>query len=280
MARISRRQAMASLGLLSGTGLLGGCQRAASPLPNLSAAKAANEPPAGGGRAGAAEASAYRYVELDPALIGETTYRIYPQGGCMYAVTGSVISALAELLGEPFRSFPVEMMRYGDGGVGGWGSLCGVINGGAALIGLFHREREKRGREELVTELCTWYETCPLPQFQPTVPEWAPDAPPSVAGSVLCHVSLGRWCQASGCKAFSMEKKERCRRLATDGAMKVVEILNRKAKGHCESADLPPEVKACVDCHGKQRLADSMGKMRCQTCHEFRGPHPSLGKGE
>ena len=146
----------------------------------------------------------------------------------MYAVVGSVLGALADRAGEPFRSFPIEMMRFGDGGVGGWGSVCGVVNGGSALIGLFHNEEAKQKREELIAEFCTWYETTNLPTFEPANPQWADEAEPSVADSVLCHISTTRWCQASGHEAFSMAKKERCRRLAADGAMRIVEVLNRQ----------------------------------------------------
>jgi hypothetical protein len=217
----------------------------------------------------------WAYVRLDPAVVAETAYRIYPDGGCMYAVVGSVISTLARQVGEPFRSFPFEMMRYGDGGVGHWGSLCGVINGGAALLGLFRSEKEKRRREELITELCVWYETTPLPQYEPAVPLWADEAEASVAGSVLCHVSTAEWCKVSCLEVTSVEKKERCRRLATDGAMKIVEILNRNAEdGQCELAGLTPEVKSCVECHGRWDLADSMGKMRCASCHQMDEKHP------
>jgi hypothetical protein len=269
MKAISRREVFASLGVLGGSTLLAGCRGASLGEGNASAGEpeSAHDPPAG-------PVPRWNYVQLDPRTVAETAYRIYPDGGCMYAVVGSVIHTLAEEAGEPFRSFPVAMMRYGDGGIGHWGSLCGVINGGAALIGLFQSEKEKQQREAQITELCVWYETSWLPQHEPAEPKWADEAEPSVAGSVLCHVSTARWCEASGCEAFSMEKKERCRRLATDGAVKVVDILNRRLEGRSEFRELTQPVQACIDCHGKQDLADAMGKMNCGTCHQFDDEHP------
>jgi hypothetical protein len=211
---------------------------------------------------------------LDPAVVAQTAYRIYPEGGCMYAVVGSVILELAKKIGEPYRSFPIEMMRYGDGGVGAWGSLCGVVNGGSALIGLFQNEKAKTIREELITELCVWYETSSLPQYEPAEPKWADDAKPSIAGSLLCHVSIAQWCRAAECGAFSMEKKERCRRMAADGAGKVVGILNRAKTEESDFVELSAEVHGCIDCHGPKDMADAMGKMNCATCHAFDGDHP------
>ena len=147
----------------------------------------------------------------------------------------------------------------------------------AALIGLFHREKAKELREAMIAEFCSWYETTALPSFVPEKPQWADEAVPSVAGSVLCHVSVAKWQKASGFEAFSTEKKERCRRLAADGAAKIVELLNRRcADPKCEFAPIKAEVKACIDCHGPRELGDAMGKMQCSVCHDFGGAkHPT-----
>jgi hypothetical protein len=71
-----------------------------------------------------------------------------------------------------------------------------------------------------------------------------------------------------------MEKKERCRRLAADGAARIVEILNRTAEDGVEAIGLTPEVQSCLDCHGRQEQADAMGKMQCAACHSFQEEHP------
>ena len=41
--------------------------------------------------------------------------------------------AITTALGEPFNLIPAEMMNFGKAGVVGWGSLCGALNGAAAL---------------------------------------------------------------------------------------------------------------------------------------------------
>jgi len=271
MPAITRRKAIASLGIFGASTALAGCDATEgkhfSARANVEKLNADGKP---------SHVRQWSYVNLDSEAVAADAYRIYPDGGCMYAVFGSVIRALAKRVGEPFISFPFEMMRYGDGGVGGWGSLCGVVNGAAALIGLFQNEISKTRRENLAAELCFWYERTALPQFQPAKAEWADEAEPSIADSILCHVSVSRWCKATGCEASGMEKKERCRRLSADGAKKIVEILNANLSGLLPNTMLLPEVKTCADCHGPMELNDTHGKMDCRSCHEFSAPHPSL----
>ncbi len=270
MDKVNRRRLLATLGALSGSALLTGCGKQ---FPDGARVQADEI----GDRTDSLTrpAPAWEYVTLDPIQVGDTAYRIYADGGCMYAVVGSVIGALAEQEGEPFCSFPIEMMRYGSGGVGGWGSVCGIVNGASALIGLFHNEKSKEAREAMIGEFCLWYETTLLPAYEPAAPQRADEADPSVAGSVLCHISTAKWCEETGNEAFSMEKKERCMRLTADGAMKIVEILNRKAEnGACEFAELTSDVKSCIDCHGKKELANATGKMNCASCHSFTDEHP------
>ena len=272
MHKINRRHLIASLGILGSSALLTGCGDVEETGNRPVEKPIKPEAPA--------PIKCWEYVELDPKSVAEEAYRIYPEGGCMYAVVGSVIHALADLVGEPFRSFPIEMMRYGNGGMGGWGTLCGVANGGAALIGMFQNEKSKKRRDELISEYALWYERTALPQYKPAKAEWAENAEPSTAESVLCHVSLSKWCKNSGCETFSMDKKERCRRLSADGAMKIVEILNANCIGSLQLATMSPEVKTCIKCHGPLELSDSMGKMDCRSCHQFAGPHPSLSESK
>ncbi|MBN2481016.1 MAG: C-GCAxxG-C-C family protein [Bacteroidales bacterium] len=76
------------------------------------------------------------YYPLDPALTAELAYKFYDSGSCMYATCSSIISQLADNIGEPYTSFPLHMMKYGHGGIGGFGTICGALNGAAAIIGL------------------------------------------------------------------------------------------------------------------------------------------------
>lgn len=69
---------------------------------------------------------------------------------------------------------------------------------------------------------------------------------------------------------------ERCRRLTADVAAKTVELLNANLREPCKFAGLSPEVKSCLSCHGKE-LRDSLGKMRCNACHQqLSSKHPAV----
>ena len=279
MPPIDRRHMLASLGVLGSSGLLAGCGQESAKVPRASGNEQEGVPEKcfllGPPNAPVGVDASWEYLPLDAAAVGETAYRIYPEGSCMYAVVGSVMQELAAKDPVPFSTFPYQMMRYGQGGLGGWGSLCGVVNGGAALIGLFCADLPKETLQELIGELCSWYEATLLPAYTPHQPWWASEVQPSVAESLLCHVSVSNWCEATGRDAFCMHKKERCRRLAADGAMKTVEILNRKAEhGTSEFTGLTPEVNACIKCHGRDQRADITVKMNCASCHQFDGKHP------
>lgn len=282
----NRRDLLASLGVMSGATLLTGCAGQIPDGPRVSAgeigesAKEAASPPmthqASEGipapRSGPPQN--WTYQPLDPEAVGQIAYAMYPQGSCMYAVFGSVVSLLADQVGEPFRSFPLEMMRFGATGIGGWGSTCGVVNGCAALIGLFHREQGDKRRDERISDICLWYESSLLPKFRPAKPAGVDQVGTAVAGSVLCHLSINQWCKAAGCDAFSAERRERCRRISADGAMKVVELLNSDTNGPPDFLDLTEATHACIECHGKDDRRDSSAKMSCAICHPFERTHP------
>ncbi len=119
-----------------------------------------------------------------------------------------------------------------------------------------------------------WYETSRLPVHQPADDTQGNAPRPSVAGSLLCHVSVTHWCAASKCGPYSPERKERCRRLSADGAGKIVQLLNAHLDGEWVEGELTQDVFACADCHGKEKESDAMVKMNCATCHQFKDKHP------
>jgi hypothetical protein len=269
---VSRRQLLSSIGLAAGASLLTGCGDALEGSPKqektaLPEEAVTSQPALKGG-------NDWKYIHLVPATIAADAYRLVPQGGCMYGLFASIMAAMAQVQGEPYLSFPVHMMRYGEGGVGLWGSLCGTVNGGAAIIGLFVPQKEQR--EHLIAELFSWYERAQLPTYRPTGTDDSSPIPTSVARSVLCHVSVGRWCATSGDEIGSPPMKERCRRLTAEVAAKTVELLNANLREPCKFAGLSPEVKSCLSCHGKE-LHDTIGKMECTACHQqLSKQHPSV----
>ena len=151
MKGFTRREVLSSVGLAAGAGLL-----------------ACRDAEVRAGEDGGSDASKGRtLVPLDAAVVADKAYRIYPEGACMYATFASIVSSLGELVGEPYRSFPVEMMRYGEGGISGWGSVCGALNGAAAVIGLIYPGKDGSRRAELIAELFSWYEQSQAPQVSP-----------------------------------------------------------------------------------------------------------------
>lgn len=215
------------------------------------------------------------WAELDPDVTAKRAYHDCPKGHCMYGVFASVISQLAEKRGEPYRSFPVDMMRYGLGGTGGWGSLCGALNGSAALTGLFAQTEEHL--KQLVDEVFLWYEQTELPVYVPKRPMLDIPIPKSVSGSVLCHVSVTKWCKASGHKALTKPQKERCKRLTADTAKKTVEVLNAYFAGRSTTGrQFDEKTKQCMSCHTKgSEMQNSRGKTSCTSCHSSIGDeHP------
>lgn len=211
--------------------------------------------------------SKWMYYPLDAADSAQIAYRRYNEGSCMYATFISVVSQLADKVGEPYASFPFHMMKYGHGGIGGYGNICGALNGAAALIGLL--VAEKKMQDSLITGLFRWYEKTKLPEFRPQMPIFNFTPPASYSNSTLCHVSTTNWGKAAGYNVTSEQRKERCRRLTGDVAAQITIVLNEYfnntyiTNGHDNET-----VRKCMTCHGKEgKLVNTSGKMSCTSCH-------------
>jgi len=221
----------------------------------------------------------WKYTELDADISAQRAYSYFDKGHCMYAAFVPAISQLADEYGEPYRSFPVNMMIYGAGGVAGWGSLCGAVNGSAALMSLFVKKEEDL--KQLVDELSLWYQKTALPVYVPAKPALNIEMAKSVSRSVLCHVSCTRWCKVSGHQTFTKAQKERCKRLSADTAKKTVEILNAHFASRFSAALQHDEkTKQCMPCHVKgSKLQNTRGKMECNNCHSsLSDDHMNKGK--
>ena len=174
----------------------------------------------------------------------------------MYAVFSSIILSLAEEVGEPFKSFPCEMMRYGHSGVAGWGTICGACNGAVAAFGLF--TEDKKTSDRLADGLLQWYRDTALPLY---VPKDGGELPKSVSDSVLCHISTLRWREEAEVPNLKdPRRKERCARVSADTAKKAVEILN----AFLEKRELPPPPKKDPP---SGLSDDGSTEMNCDLCH-------------
>lgn len=214
-----------------------------------------------------AEEDIWQYVQLDPEESAERAYNSYSKGSCMYSTINGIISQLAEIKGEPFASFPTYLFKYGHGGVGGYGTLCGTLNGAAALIGLF--VRDKNTQNALIADVFRWYEQSSLPTYHPqkAIYDYVPEQ--SISNSVLCHASNTIWCNTSGYKANSKERKERCSRLTGDVARKLTVVLNELSANTYVTGEIcNTEANTCVSCHGSEgKVNNTAAKMNCTSCH-------------
>ena len=207
------------------------------------------------------------YVSLNPETTAELAYELYSNGGCMYATFGSVVTQLAEKIGEPYKSIPFQMYKYGHGGVGGYGTLCGALNGAAALIGLL--VSDKNVRDTMIVDIFQWYERTPLPTFIPAQPKFDITLPSVASNSVLCHASNTNWCNESGFNVNSDERKERCRCLTSDVVKKLTTMLNEVfSRAYIANTYNNVEKNTCLSCHSNQgKIKNSAVKMNCNSCH-------------
>ncbi len=217
------------------------------------------------------------YHRLEPAVTANLAYSVYDNGSCMYAVVQSFISQLAEKYGEPYSSFPIHMTRYGHGGIGGFGNVCGALNGTAALAGLF--VTDKNTRDAVITDLFRWYERTPLPDFNPDTPIDNFTPPLSIARSTLCHASITNWSKTAGYNVKSKQRKERCRRLTGNMAGKLATVMNQLNEGSYTTVNHDDETaRGCLTCHGSQGKFDNTGgKMTCTSCHSKSIGHRLFG---
>jgi hypothetical protein len=241
----NRRQLMQWLGSMAGAGALGAfAARAdqAAPAPSM-------------------RTLPWPYHPLDPDTVAQRAFESFSKGGCSYAAFEAIAASVAERLGAPYKDFPFEMFAYGNGGISGWATICGALNGSAAAFQLLS---PKPG--PLVDALFGWYESEPLPDFRPKGAKFAEVR--SVTGSPLCHQSITLWSKASGKSAYSPERSERCGALTAAVVRKAVLLLNDQVASRPVSFALPGATQSCMSCHGRGSTKQNvLTKMDCGGCH-------------
>ena len=210
--------------------------------------------------------STWKYTPLEPAVTAEIAYNLYSEGSCMFATVKSVISQLAETVGEPYLSFPFHMFKYGHGGVGGYLCVRGLERRVCPrLVCLVSETRSGK----MIADIFQWYEKERFPVFSPVNPVYDYTLAKSVPNSILCHASNTNWCKDSGFKVDSKERKERCRRLTGDVAGKITGALNTiHANQYIANTQSNETVNNCLACHGKEgKVNNSSVMMDCNSCH-------------
>lgn len=210
--------------------------------------------------------------KLDPAECAKVAYDGYWYKGyaCGYGTFYSLVGLMGEKFGAPYNQFPFSMLETNKGGISDWGTICGALYGAAASFGLFWGRKE---RTPMVNELFRWYEVTKLPVYNPgdAAQGVKGDLPGNVSGSVLCHISVSKWCHEQKQQASSKARSERCGRLTADVAKKACEILNAKidqGKDYKGTMPVQKAVSYCGECHAKGKDADIVkGVMDCTPCH-------------
>jgi hypothetical protein len=203
------------------------------------------------------------YEKLDPqktaAIAYDEWYRIF----CGAAVIGSIFGQLAEKIGEPYKSFPVDSFVVLEGGMAGWGTICGSLAGANIVANVIIGPRiagpECENGHVIGSNMMAWYSKQKLPIFVPSNPKANKESiVHTMSNSPLCHISVGKWMDASGFAISSPERKDRCARVAASIAYKLVEDLNAWKDGkYKEEVIWSPVSKVgitaqqnCGECHG------------------------------
>ena len=281
MQGYSRRNVLGLMGGVMAGGAIAGLVSPALAAPVAPAAPKAAAP------AGAAVAQlgerfkqnggdfAWKPHKLNPVEVATVAHAgFWHQGyGCGYGVMYSIVGLMGEKHGAPYKDFPFSMMEYGKSGISEWGGTCGALLGAAAVLALFYPRKD---RDAMIDELFRWYELTAFPMYKPNPGTTKVEGPlaTSAAGSILCHISVAKWCDASKLDARSTERSERCARITADVAVKTLEIIHAKMDGKPAPAFHKSEVFAgctVAGCHGENKKewkhAGLKGKMDCAPCH-------------
>jgi len=194
----------------------------------------------------------------------------YKGYACGYGTFYGIVGMMGEKYGAPYNQFPFTMLEANKGGISDWGTICGALYGAVAAFALFYPRKD---RDAMVNELFRWYEKTALPIYNPgdAARGVKGDIPANASGSVLCHVSVGKWCYANNQPQSGKMRSERCGRITADVTAKAVEILMAKmdaGKDYKGAFAQQESVAACKTCHSKGNEADfCKTNMDCQPCH-------------
>ncbi len=211
------------------------------------------------------------YKPLDAEAAAQRGFDGYYKGECMYGCFEAIVGPLTEQLGAPYKDFPFWMMRYGAGGIKGWATICGALNGAAAAVQLVSPQPDP-----VINALFEWYEHTALPNVQVKNVKFAEVR--SVANSPLCHASIHSWTKVAGKGPYSPERGERCGRITGAVARQTILLLNQQAGGKPVAFAIPEPTKGCMSCHEKGGAVENIRtKMDCNGCHAPQlAKHPKI----
>lgn len=216
-----------------------------------------------------------------PETLARRAFEVYFASGCAEGSWWPFVEALAPANPDTWGTLPTNMFRFGGGGVGGWGTICGTLNGTSAIIGM--TVGNGTHRNNLISAIMEYYAKTSLPTnaafksnsgvlglttpWDPAAPAAAPleNVPTSTADSPLCHSSLVQWTMTTGAANGGPLQKDRCAKACFDIVFKTTELLNAFFQSGSSPAEaLDPSVYACRTCH----VTYTGAKMACGSCHD------------
>ena len=215
--------------------------------------------------------------------VKKRAYRNFFKYECMGGVICTFLKMLSENIGYPFNSLPLDMFRYGGGGIAGWGTVCGAVNGGSQLFNILTYDRTPSKSTynyiSLINDLLDWYSNKSFPSIDHDGYAKFQNQAQSVSKSPLCHVSVTKWVNTArkidnlNIRAKSPERADRCAKVTGDVAGYIAQVLNNYYDGKYVKTfnDKNPEYSTCVSCHLDTENAynpNVKAEMNCITCHE------------
>jgi hypothetical protein len=276
---MSRRKFLVSAGTVAAaTGLAGvGLAKVAGPADAAAAQEVPWPYPSAAADQPLPEALARRAFEVYMGQSG-------PGRGCAEATWWPFVEYLGATNGSTWGSLPLNIFRFGAGGVAGWGTICGTLNASAAMINMVVANAAHR--TTLTNGIFQYYAETALPtngawkshkNALGLADSWTPttlpleNVPSSTANSPLCHSSLVQWTMTTNAANGGPLQKDRCGKACFDVTFKLTELLNAyfvalaATPGHSPAAvPLDPAVTACGACHSTYTGA----KMACGSCHD------------
>ncbi|MCB2182578.1 MAG: C-GCAxxG-C-C family protein [Desulfobulbaceae bacterium] len=199
----------------------------------------------------------FKYTKLDPAKVGAITYENYFKRWCASSVIAGFVEQLRDKVGGQWKDFPIDAMRWAHGGMAGWGALCGTLTGAGTVIGLCTNDTDIG--EAMANDLAFYYSYTEMPNFQPQKILKTEIHDMSIAGTPVCHISVGRWMKTANESFLTDGRAERCARVAADIAMETTRMLNAWKDGTFKAKHKPlynvvangiTSQHNCKDCHG------------------------------
>ena len=237
----------------------------------------------------------YPLEGLDADAVRKAAYCLYyKEGGCGHGSAQAIIDALADASytgTNPWPLLPRKLYSYGAGGVVGWGTICGALNGAVAVMGILGVHGALGSA--LIDYFCNAeLPTSALVGWNPADDGWdgvpvpLPSTVTHVSYSPLCHNTVSSWAATAGVPVWPLSDQDRaksdhCAKLVGDIVARAVELMNdRFLRSITPPAWIPPaSYSGCYNCHTQPGMIPSQqGRMACQACHDIPPAHGTWRK--